>query len=106
MTSRTSTQPQTSDRKTAGVRRRRIAPAAGLIAVSLLLLAGCSKNEPKDEPTVTVQVAQVEKTTIQHTITTQEILFPRAQAAIVPKITAPVQKYLIKRGSPVHAGEL
>jgi multidrug efflux pump subunit AcrA (membrane-fusion protein) len=53
-----------------------------------------------------VQVAPVEKTTIQHTITTQAILFPRAQAAIVPKITAPVQKYLIKRGSPVHAGEL
>ncbi len=81
--------------------------ASGLAAVvGLLLLAGCSKNEAKEEPTVTVQVAQVEKTTIQHTITTQAILFPRAQAAIVPKITAPVQKYLIKRGSPVHAGEL
>ncbi len=78
----------------------------GLIAIGLLLLAGCSKSEPKDEPTVAVQVAPVEKTTIQHTITTQAILFPRAQAAIVPKITAPVQKYLIKRGSPVHAGEL
>ena len=74
--------------------------------MGLLLLSGCSKNEPKDEPTVTVQVAPVEKTAIQHTITTQAILFPRAQAAIVPKITAPVQKYLIKRGSPVHAGEL
>src|SRR5450432_4284061 len=106
MTSRTSTPSLTPDRKPAAARRRRTAPAVGLVAIGLLLLSGCSKNEPKDEPTVTVQVAPVEKTTIQHTITTQAILFPRAQAAIVPKITAPVQKYLIKRGSPVHAGEL
>jgi RND family efflux transporter MFP subunit len=53
-----------------------------------------------------VQVAAVEKTTIQRTINTQAILFPRQQAAIVPKISAPVQKFLVKRGSPVHQGEL
>ena len=98
------TPPKTSRRTLAKSRRSRLTLAACLIVTGLL--AGCSKNEPKDEPTVTVQVAQVEKTTIQHTITTQAILFPRAQAAIVPKITAPVEKYLIKRGSPVHAGEL
>jgi HlyD family secretion protein len=74
--------------------------------VSLSLLAGCSRNESKEEPTVSVQVAPVEKTTIEHTITTQAILFPRQQAAIVPKISAPVQKFLVKRGSPVHEGEL
>src|ERR1700692_3165316 len=102
MTSRTST--LTPDRKPAPARSRRIAQGVGLIATGLLLLAGCSKNEPKETPTVTGQGAPVEKTPIQHTITTQAILFPRAQAAIVPKITAPVQKYLIKRGSPVHAG--
>src|SRR5450432_114994 len=106
MTSRTSIQSLPPDRKSPPARSRRIATAVGLTAMGLLLLSGCSKNEPKDEPTVTVQVAPVEKTAIQHTITTQAILFPRAQAAIVPKITAPVQKYLIKRGSPVHAGEL
>jgi len=55
---------------------------------------------------VTVQVAPVEKTTIEHTITTQAILFPRQQAAIVPKISAPVQKFLVKRGSPVREGQL
>src|SRR5258708_16101146 len=76
------------------------------ITASLLFAAGCSSEKPEGEPTVSVQVAAVEKTTIEHNITTQAILFPRAQAAIVPKITAPVQKYLIKRGSPVHAGEL
>jgi len=53
-----------------------------------------------------VQVAPVEKTTIQHTIRAEAILFPRQQAAIVPKISAPVQKFLVKRGSPVHQGQL
>jgi RND family efflux transporter MFP subunit len=53
-----------------------------------------------------VQVAPVEKTTIQRTINAQAILFPRQQAAIVPKISAPVQKFLVKRGSAVHEGEL
>src|SRR5579864_7768154 len=72
----------------------------------LLLMAGCSSDKADKEPTVAVQVAAVEKTTIQHTIHTQAILFPRQQAAIVPKISAPVQKFLVKRGSRVHKGEL
>jgi multidrug efflux pump subunit AcrA (membrane-fusion protein) len=55
---------------------------------------------------VSVQVAQVEKTTIQQVIKTQAVLFPRQQAAIVSKISAPVQKFLIKRGSGVHKGQL
>jgi RND family efflux transporter MFP subunit len=72
----------------------------------VLLTVGCSSDKGDKEPTVSVQVAAVEKTTIQRTINTQAILFPRQQAAIVPKISAPVQKFLVKRGSPVHQGEL
>ena len=72
----------------------------------MLLAVGCSSEKADTEPTVTVQVAAVEKTTIQHTIKTQAILFPRQQAAIVPKISAPVQKFLVKRGSAVRAGQL
>src|SRR6202166_3295601 len=71
-----------------------------------LLLAACSKDKGDTAPTVSVQVAPVEKTTIQHVIKTEAILFPRQQAAIVSKISAPVQKFLVKRGSPVHHGEL
>ncbi|HXW99826.1 MAG TPA: biotin/lipoyl-binding protein, partial [Candidatus Acidoferrales bacterium] len=74
-------------------------------AAGLLLLTSCSK-ESTNEPVVTVHVAPVEKTTIERTIKAEAILSPRAQAAIVPKISAPVQKFLVKRGSPVHAGEL
>src|ERR1700688_3012188 len=71
-----------------------------------LLLAACSKDKGDTAPTVSVQVAPVEKTTIQHVIKTEAILFPRQQAAIVSKISAPVEKFLIKRGSRVHEGHL
>jgi len=85
---------------------RRGVPACALLALSLLLAAGCSSDKADKEPTVTVQVAAVETTTIQHTIRTQAILFPRQQAAIFPKISAPVQKFLVQRGSRVHEGQL
>jgi HlyD family secretion protein len=78
------------------------AAAIGLVAIS----TGCSGEKGDKEPTVSVQVAPVEKTTIEHVIKTEAVLFPRQQAAIVSKISAPVQKFLIKRGSSVHEGEL
>jgi HlyD family secretion protein len=85
-------------------RRRRVLITA--VISTLILVQACSKDKGEVEPTVTVQVAAVEKTTIQHTISTQAILFPRLQSAIVPKISAPVEKFLVKRGSKVHQGEL
>jgi multidrug efflux pump subunit AcrA (membrane-fusion protein) len=80
--------------------------AGATVIASMLITAGCSSDKGDQEPTVTVQVAAVEKTAIQQTINTQAILFPRQQAAIVPKISAPVKKFLVKRGSPVHQGQL
>jgi HlyD family secretion protein len=87
-----------------GQRARTLAGVA--VAAGILIAAGCSSDKGDQEPTVSVQAAAVEKTTIQHTINTQAILYPRQQAAIVPKISAPVQKFLVKRGSPVQEGEL
>jgi len=95
-----------SDRKPAAGRQCPFALAVALAAAGALLPVGCSKNEGQAESIVSVQVAPVEKTTIEHTIKTEAILFPRQQAAIVPKISAPVQKFLVRRGSPVHEGEL
>ncbi|MGE5055680.1 MAG: efflux RND transporter periplasmic adaptor subunit [Acidobacteriota bacterium] len=85
----------------------RIPALAALAALAALLMAAaCSSKKEDSEPTVTVQVSTVAKQTIQHMIATQAILFPKQQAAIVPKITAPVQKFLVKRGSPVREGQL
>src|SRR5258708_33968263 len=89
---------QSQPRKGSGSVRRLFIFAA---TTSLLLMsAACSKDKGDKEPTVSVQVAPVEKTTIQHVIKSQAILFPKQQAAIVSKITAPAQKFLIKRATP------
>jgi len=77
-----------------------------VLALSIIGIVSCSSEKGDAEPTVTVQAAPVQRTTIQHVISTQAILFPLRQAAIVSKISAPVQKFLVKRGSPVRAGQL
>jgi multidrug efflux pump subunit AcrA (membrane-fusion protein) len=83
---------------------RAFALMAGLAAVAVS--PGCSKESGDKEATVSVQVAAVETATIQHAIKTEAILFPRQQAAIVAKISAPVEKFLVKRGSKVQKGDL
>ena len=80
--------------------------SAATLTVLLILLAACSKEPAAKEPIVPVQVAAVEKTTIEHTVVAQAVLFPLAQSAIMPKISAPVKTFLVKRGSHVHEGEL
>lgn len=77
-----------------------------VLGAGLLFLSACSKGPAEKEPVVPVQVALVEKTTIQHTVVAEAVLFPLAQSAIVPKISAPVKTFLVKRGSRVHQGQL
>jgi multidrug efflux pump subunit AcrA (membrane-fusion protein) len=72
----------------------------------IALAAGCSHEAKEPEPVVQVQVATVAKTTMEHIVASEAVLFPAQQSAIVPKISAPVQKFYVKRGSRVHKGEL
>ena len=69
------------------------------------LQLGCSK-EKTVEPVVPVQVAPVEKTTVQQIVSAEAILFPLQQSALVPKISAPVKTFYVKRGARVHKGQL
>jgi HlyD family secretion protein len=82
----------------------------GLVALLcicfVVLLVSCSKKEEEPQPVVTVQTAPAERAPIQQIITAQAILFPRDQAAITPKIVAPVKTFYVNRGSPVHRGDL
>jgi HlyD family secretion protein len=77
-----------------------------IVGASLLLLTSCSKKEQETEPEVTVQAAKAEKQSIRQIIRSEAVLFPKNQAAITPKIVAPVKKFYVNRGSRVHAGQL
>jgi HlyD family secretion protein len=80
---------------------------AAVLAASLFASFGCSSKEEKEPaPVVAVQAATVKTENILARITTNAILYPRDQAAIVPKIVGPIKKYYVSRGSHVHAGDL
>ena len=82
---------------------------AGIVFLAGLFLAGCSTAKKAPEPqelTVSVEVANVLTGTIQLKVTSNGVLYPLNQAAIVPKISAPVKKFYVDRGSAVHAGQL
>jgi len=80
-------------------------PAVVLLTATLVLLPGC-KKAAEPESLVTVQVEQPEHGSISEAITADAVLAPIAEAAIEPKISAPVKKFYVERGQRVHAGEL
>ena len=78
-----------------------------LAAVAALsLTVACSSKEKEVQPVVTVQTAVAERGPIQQVIRSEAVLYPRDQAAITPKVTAPVRTFYVNRGSRVHKGEL
>jgi HlyD family secretion protein len=81
-------------------------PSAVLLCASLLLPLGCKKEEETPTPEVYVQAAHPEQGSISELIAADAILAPLAQAAISPKVSAPVRKFYVQRGSRVHAGQL
>jgi len=80
--------------------------SAMAVATALCLATACSRKPKDTEPAVPVQIVSVTKANLQQTITSDAVLFPVAQSAIVPKISAPVKKFYVNRGSHVRAGQL
>jgi multidrug efflux pump subunit AcrA (membrane-fusion protein) len=81
----------------------------GLVAVAaaFVSVSGCRHESEKEAtPVVTVDVAPVLLSRIQRTIRAEGLIYPRQQAAIVPKVTAPIGKTFVQRGTKVHAGQL
>jgi HlyD family secretion protein len=97
-------------RKTCSRRGRRpyaCSVISGFLLLALALWPGCSKKEGGEvAPTVTVQVVTAETEKIERKVSTDAVIYPLRQAALVPKISAPVRKFFVERGSHVHAGEL
>ncbi len=72
-----------------------------------IVVAGCGKSETgAPTPVVSVQAEHPQVSTIAERISADAVLAPLAQAAISPKITAPVRNFYVQRGAHVKAGQL
>lgn len=77
------------------------------LLISTLFFSGCKKADDSETATlVTVQAEKPETGEIAEHIMADATLSPLAQAAIAPKITAPVRKFYVQRGSKVKEGDL
>ncbi len=80
-------------------------PALLLCGASLFATA-CNKAAEAPPSAVYVQAAHPVRGSISEQIIADATLAPLAQAAIAPKVTAPVKKFYVQRGSHVKAGQL
>ena len=87
---------------------RAMAASLMFLSASLLLLQnGCKKaDDTTDKPVVTVQAVHPGNGSITEEIDADATFGPVAQAAILPKVTAPVRKFYVQRGDHVKAGQL
>jgi HlyD family secretion protein len=77
-----------------------------LIAFAFLLSACGKKQEAEVAAPPTVQVTSVTQNTIRRIVRGDGVLFPQDQANVVPKITAPVSKFYVRRGDHVRQGQV
>lgn len=81
-------------------------PMIFLAMLLLVMISGCSSAEKEAEPVVVVQMATVKQGSIEKVISSEAVLFPLQQAALTPKVSAPVKRFLVNRGDRVKAGQL
>ena len=87
--------------------RQRTGAALVALAVVCAFFMGCSKSaDNAPTPLVTVQAEHPRLGKIAEHIPADAVLAPLAQAAIAPKISAPVRRFFVQRGSHVRAGQL
>src|SRR5580700_3683205 len=78
-----------------------------LALVALLVLTACSKPPAAETGAAApVQVTAVTQATIRRIVQGDGVLFPRDQANVMAKISAPVQKFYVNRGDHVKQGQL
>jgi len=78
-----------------------------LASALLLLLSACAKKQAAEvESPAPVQVTSVSQATIRRIVNGDGVLFPQDQANVIPIITAPVQKFYVRRGDHVKQGQL
>jgi HlyD family secretion protein len=81
------------------------APLVALLCLSVLLSA-CKKVDEVGPPEVSVQAEKAERKPLTEYVSGETVLVPQSQAAIVPKISAPIKKFFVQRGSRVKKDQL
>jgi HlyD family secretion protein len=78
-----------------------------LLGAACVLLGGCAKKQEAEvEAAAPVQVAAVAQDTVRRTVVAEGVLFPVDQWNVMPKVTAPVQRFLVNRGDAVRKDQL
>lgn len=90
------------------INQRKISRASFTLAAmaALSLTVACTKAEKEPEPVVAVEISPAQRGEIQQVLNVEGVLFPKDQAALTPKISAPVKAFYVNRGSRVHRGQL
>ncbi len=83
------------------------------LSLACLLLLACSgkSKDPAEgsdpsEAVTQVQIEAAKRGPIHQIVEAEAVLYPIQQASIMPKISAPVRKFLVQRGAHVRAGQL
>jgi HlyD family secretion protein len=88
-------------------RKLSIGTAAAVVFLLVIFAESCSKHEEKEpELVVPVQTAAVRRGSIHQIIQAQAILYPSNQAAITPKVSAPIGRFYVNRGDHVQKGQV
>jgi HlyD family secretion protein len=82
-------------------------PGFAVLALGAAIgLAACSGQHAEKEPVVSVQAEPAQRIGIQQKVAAEAVLYPLREAAITPKVSAPVLKFEVNRGAHVRAGQL
>lgn len=82
-----------------------------VLSLGLIVLGACSRQAADagsgaSETAAPVQVAPAKRQPIEQQVTAEAVLYPVKQANVVPKISAPVARFLVQRGDHVREGQL
>jgi RND family efflux transporter MFP subunit len=77
-----------------------------LLMAGAVFCTSCGDKSADKEPVIAVQAVNAQRGPIEQVIRAEAVIFPRNQAAITPKVVAPIREFLVNRGSRVHKGQL
>ena len=78
-----------------------------LIFTICLLMAGCAaKEEPADTIVVDVKTVRAEQGEVQLSVDAPATIFPKQQADVAARLTAPIRRILVRKGDHVKAGQV